>query len=628
MNTSKSINSIQHARHTFGIRGRIFLGFISIAVILISTTVFINSKIRTSANFAHEIVANEFPTINAYLDLNGYVYGTYAALSNYIVTRDDKFKKTFLAEWQEINDTIILIDNHSKSWENSDLSNSWQSAKSLIKDIYATESKLINTASTINAADLSHVLTNELQPMVDRLLDILDGPIQDNGSREGGIYNKIYNQWDTKAEKSAEDLRQVNNLQYILLVSYILAAIVIAVITARSILNPLNNAIDIAKKIASGERDIKIHVASKDETGELLFALDSMLKSITTNEKKLQENEAHTRVLFENIVKTAGNYSQHSARVAKGDLTQRLTLEGNHEMAQLGDDLNQMTDNLSTIAQRITESCHNMVSNLEEVKQSIEVQSTGATEQASSINEITASLEEIEKSSAQTIEKAKALGEVAEKTRENGQLGLDAIGQSIQGMKSIREKVQTIAQTILDLSNQTQQVGEITNVVNSLAQQSKMLALNASIEAAKAGEAGKGFAVVAAEVKSLAEQSEHSTAQVQKILEDIRHATEKAVMATEEGTKGVDQGTALVEQTGSIVRSLTDVIHETTIASEQIAAAIRQEGVGIEQITAGMNEINQVTASFVASVRQTTKAIDGLSSLTKNLKQHVDIYKI
>src|SRR4029077_15008864 len=116
------------------------------------------------------------------------------------------------------------------------------------------------------------------------------------------------------------------------------------------------------------------------------------------------------------------------------------------------------------------------------------------------------------------------LGEIAERTQEKGQLGLEAVEQSIQGMKSVRDKVQMIAQTILDLSNQTQQVGEITSVVNTLAQQSKMLALNASIEAAKAGEAGKGFAVVATEVKNLAEQSEQSTTQVQKILEDIRRA--------------------------------------------------------------------------------------------------------
>src|SRR6476469_851314 len=121
-------------------------------------------------------------------------------------------------------------------------------------------------------------------------------------------------------------------------------------------------------------------------------------------------------------------------------------------------------------------------------------------------------------------------------------------------MKSVRDKVQIIAQTILDLSKQTQQIGEITSVVNNIALQSKMLALNASIEAAKAGEAGKGFAVVASEVKNLAEQSEQSTTQVQKILEDIRHGTEKAVIVTEEGSKGVAEGTTIVKQMGEIMQ--------------------------------------------------------------------------
>jgi methyl-accepting chemotaxis protein len=270
-----------------------------------------------------------------------------------------------------------------------------------------------------------------------------------------------------------------------------------------------------------------------------------------------------------NIGRNISNFRQHSGRITSGDLTQRILIESNDEMGELGQDLNTMTESLATITQQITEACHNMVTTVEEVNQAVNVQSAGASEQASSINEITASLEEIEKSSAQTLEKAKTLGSAAERTREKGEVGLAAVEQSILGMKVVKDKVQTIAQTILELSHQTQQVGEITAVVNLLAQQSKMLALNASIEAAKAGEAGKGFAVVATEVKNLAEQSEQSTAQVQKILENIRHATEKAVMVTEEGTKGVDRGMELVEQTGDIVRSLSDVIHETTIGASR-----------------------------------------------------------
>lgn len=318
----------------------------------------------------------------------------------------------------------------------------------------------------------------------------------------------------------------------------------------------------------------------------------------------------------------------HSSKVAAGDLTQRLKVESVDEMGKLGEDLNVMTEGLAVITKKITKASQNMLLTLDEVKHAADMQSTGVSEQASSINEITASLEEIDKSATQTMEKAKILGQIAEQTSLKGQNGLEAVTKSIAGMKSIRDKVQTIANSILELSIQTQQIGEITDVVNTLALQSKMLALNASIEAAKAGDAGKGFTVVATEVKNLAEQSEQSTIQVQKILEDIRHSTEKAVLVTEEGTKGVEQGMEVVEQTGDIMRILTEAINETMINSQQIEAAIRQESLGIEQITAGMNEINQVTASFVSTVKQTTESINKLGELAKNIKDYVDVYKV
>lgn len=318
----------------------------------------------------------------------------------------------------------------------------------------------------------------------------------------------------------------------------------------------------------------------------------------------------------------------HSNRVAKGDLQHQIKVDSSDEIGQLGEDLNLMSRNLADITKEVIESGHTMASMLEEVKSAMNSQASGATEQAASVNEITASLTEIEKSSQQTMEKAKTLGSLAENSRQQGKIGLDSIELSIKGMKAIREKVELIAQTILDLSKQTQQVGDITTAVNDFALQSKMLALNASIEAVKAGESGKGFAVVASEIKNLAEQSEESTSQVQKILENIRHATEKAVMVTEEGTKGVDEGKDLVERTGEVINSLNKAINEAGIACQQIEAAVRQEAAGIEQITAGMNEINQVTTSFVNNVEQTNEAMENLSKVTKNLKSQIEFYKI
>lgn len=608
-----------------GIRGRLFSGFALLAVILMIAVIFILIKITMAENIANQVLENNLPTYEASLDLQGQIYQSQSALRGWILTHDEKFKTEFDLAWSNADRLINKITALISNSKDNELSNHWEESKSLFSQLKTAQLKAENTPISTSALP---ILVTEVNPIANKIFDIIDGPISTAGERSGGMFDIQYHKLQNGTQEITHNISMIRVIEYILLGLTIILSVIISVFTARKILNPLNRAIHIAKKIASGERNIDINITSKDETGELLTSLKTMQNEIKNNENKLKKSESDTRVLFDKIVQTAKAFSDHSSKVAAGDLRERLDIETEEVMTQLGDDLNTMTDSLASITKQITQACHNMVSTLEEVRHSVDIQSSGASEQASSINQITASLDEIEKSSTQTMEKAKSLGEAAIRTSERGQQGLEAIEQSINGMRTVRDKVQTIAQTILDLSNQTQQIGEITALVNTLAQQSKMLALNASIEAAKAGEAGKGFAVVAAEVKNLAEQSEQSTTQVQKILEDIRHATEKAVMATEEGTKGVDHGAGLVEKTGEIVRNLSDVIHETTLASQQIEAAVRQESVGIEQITSGMNEINQVTASFAESVNQTIEAINNLAEIAKSLKEYIDVYKL
>ncbi|MDD4928410.1 MAG: protoglobin domain-containing protein [Gallionella sp.] len=321
-------------------------------------------------------------------------------------------------------------------------------------------------------------------------------------------------------------------------------------------------------------------------------------------------------------------YQTFIASVAEGDLSHRLDVVGSDDLAKLGSNLNGMTESLAHVASDTTEAINTIYSTLEQLQQSINGQSAGASEQAAAVNETTSSLDEIKAMSAQTMEKMQVLGESAERARRESEQGSVAVEQAILGMIAIRERVEGIAQTILALSEQTQQIGEITAVVTNLAQQSKMLALNASIEAAKAGEAGKGFAVVAAEVRELAEQSQQSTAQVQKILQDIRHATDRAVMATEEGSKGVDAGMLSVQKSGEVVRKLGEVVRETAIASQQISAVVRQKFIGIEQVTLAMKEINKVTAQFVTTAQQSKQSSADLRRVAERLRDSVSTYKL
>jgi methyl-accepting chemotaxis protein len=157
-----------------------------------------------------------------------------------------------------------------------------------------------------------------------------------------------------------------------------------------------------------------------------------------------------------------------------------------------------------------------------------------------------------------------------------------------------------------------------------LAEQSNLLAVNASIEAAKAGDMGKGFAVVAQEIRNLAEQSKDSTKQVRSILTDVQKATSKAVLSAEQGSMGVADGGRQADEAGQAIRSLTTTVQEATRAAVQIAASSQQQLAGMEQVGRAMENIKQATSQNAEGARQLATAARSLQDVGARLKALVD----
>ncbi|MFY9261075.1 MAG: protoglobin domain-containing protein [Gallionella sp.] len=340
-------------------------------------------------------------------------------------------------------------------------------------------------------------------------------------------------------------------------------------------------------------------------------------------------NDVRGGSLYKESMQTrVAQYQQFLALLAAGDASQRLAITGDDELAQLGLGLNAMAASLVEAATGTREMVGVIYQDMDVLQQSVTVQSLAASEQAAAVNEATMSLKQVKGMAAQAMDRVKVLGETAERSRRESELGSASVEQTTVGMSGILRRMQGIAQTILALSEQIQQIGEITGVVTNLAQQSKMLALNASIEAARAGEAGRGFAVVAAEVRELAEQSQKATAQVQKILLDIRHATDRAVMATEEGSKGVDAGMLSVQRSGEVMRQLSEVVRETALVSHQISAVVKQQFIEMEHMSTAMQSINQVTSQFASSTQERKVSFDMMSEVATQLRDRVNAYKL
>lgn len=315
-------------------------------------------------------------------------------------------------------------------------------------------------------------------------------------------------------------------------------------------------------------------------------------------------------------------------RIGSGDLRENPTvLPRKDEVGMLMQTFGSMTENLRQQVKGLVEGVNVVSSVAAEIVASTSQLATTANESATAVSETTTTVEEVRQTAQMSNQKAKAVAEAALKTAQISQGGRKSTEEAMAGTNRIRQQMESIATSMMRLSEQNQAIGQIIATVEDLAAQSNLLAVNAAIEAAKAGEHGRGFGVVAQEVKSLAEQSRQATTQVRAILSDIQKATTTAVMATEQGTKAVESGGKQIEAVGDAVQSLASSVSEAAQAATQIAASSQQQLVGMDQVAIAMENIKQASTQNVASAKQLEIAARNLGDLGDRLKQMVVFYK-
>ncbi|HEX2621612.1 MAG TPA: HAMP domain-containing methyl-accepting chemotaxis protein [Phototrophicaceae bacterium] len=410
-----------------------------------------------------------------------------------------------------------------------------------------------------------------------------------------------------------------------------LVGVFVSFLAFRWLMNPLGKIATATERFAQGDFDTRLEQTGKDEFGQLSGAFNKMADDLQNLIRTIQDDNHVLQV-------TVSEYMDFVQAVTSGDLTGQLALNGNNsvisldtaenDLHELGSNLNVMVNSLGNMTRQIREAAGEVSSSATEIQAATTQQISSTTEQDSSVTQTVATVEEVRVTVNQTAERARAVADLSQQSMQVSQQGEQAVADSINGMKNIQQKVQDIAQNILMLSERTQQIGEIINTVNSLADQSKLLALNASIEAARAGEEGRGFAVVAMEVRQLAEQSREATARVRDILNEIQQATNAAVMVTEEGSKGTEYGMELVERAGYAIRDLAEKLEEAAIAANQIAASTHQQTNGMEQLSAAMNQIKLATSQTAASTRQTETSVRNLITIARRLEDAAALYKV
>jgi methyl-accepting chemotaxis protein len=246
-------------------------------------------------------------------------------------------------------------------------------------------------------------------------------------------------------------------------------------------------------------------------------------------------------------------------------------------------------------------------------------QAAGSREQSAATNEVSTTIRELLSTSRQIAESAQRVARIAEDTARGARSGDDTVQRAHEAIGGIKRQVDIVVIHMLELGKKSQQAGGILEIINELAEQTNILAINATIEAAGAGEAGKRFAVVADEIRKLADRVGASTKEIRGLVDDIRAAVNTTVMATEVGTKAVDAGTRQFAEVTTSFRQIAALVGTTTDAAKEIELSTKQQATAVEQVNVATSSVAQATKESEASANQTLQTVTQLTGLSRDL---------
>jgi methyl-accepting chemotaxis protein len=272
------------------------------------------------------------------------------------------------------------------------------------------------------------------------------------------------------------------------------------------------------------------------------------------------------------------------------------------------------------VIQRIARS---IATSAAEIAVTVEQQERATTQQATSVNETTTSMDEMSASARQSAEQTDTAAEQARQALGFTADGTHAVERTLQGMNELQQSVSAIAAQIRQLNEQANRIGTISGVVSDLANQTNVLALNASIEAVRAGEGGKGFSVVAAEIRKLANESKLSAEQISSLVGAIQQAVDATDRVAEVGTQKVTEGVKIATETEQTFVGVAEAVNGVVVNNQQIALNVQQQSSGIAQVVAAMRDLNQAARETANGVTQIRGEIQQLSAAAETLQKLV-----
>ena len=348
----------------------------------------------------------------------------------------------------------------------------------------------------------------------------------------------------------------------------------------------------------------------------------------TINPRVLQRNDeiGILAQAFMNLIGHMKNLANVATRIAQNDLTAHIEPKSDKDVVGLA--FQTMCRNLATMVRDLSENANALASASNQLASSAEEMSKGVNEQTSQVAEMSNAVEEMTSFILESSRNASEVNEASRSASENAQKGGQIVLDTIKGMQKIDQVVRDSAISISQLAGSANKIGDIIKVIDDIADQTNLLALNAAIEAARAGEQGRGFAVVADEVRKLAERTGKATSEITIMIKGVQDETGEAVDLMQAGIGEVEMGRKLADQAGNSLTEIMGMSQTVMTMVEQIAKVTEEQSLAVELVSKNINNITSIAREAASGAEQSASAAEQLNCQAEALKAIVEKFKI
>jgi len=433
----------------------------------------------------------------------------------------------------------------------------------------------------------------------------------------GGTLGTVHVGVDMTLTKS--DIRKVLMNTMVLGIATLVILTILSMVISAFMVSPIKGLIQVAEAVGSGDLTKKAQVTSGDEFGKMATTLNQTIDRLQgLIQTEAEQNKMQLQVIgLLSVVSTA----------AEGDLTAKAEVTAD-VLGSVADAFNLMITGLTSLVTQASSVASEVQRSTSEIIRSADHMRSGAAQQAAQIRNASEAVNTMSLTTQRMAENAEAATQTSVKATQAAVKGGTAVTETIKGMQRIRATVQSTGKKIKGLGERSLEIGAIIEVINEIATQTNLLALNAAIEAARAGEQGRGFAVVADEVRKLAERAARSTKDITGLIKGIQVETSEAVSVMEEGTREVEEGTKLADQAGAALREIEQIVKQTASLMTDITSAAGDQVKSTDSVVHTMDTISRLTQETTQGVQETVATISKMADLTKRLTDAIGRFKI